>query len=175
MARYDSLAISLHWSIAILVAFLATLGLLFDDLPRASQPYWINIHAVVGLLFFALVILRALWRRASPPPPLPGEFDEFSRRYSHPIHMLMYAIMLAIPPLGIVAFIWHGRVFNFGLFTLNFGVKSDRTVFHPAETYHLYLVYLLLALIALHILAALWHQFVRKDHILLRMMPRARS
>jgi cytochrome b561 len=175
MARYDNVAITLHWLIVVMVAGLATLGLTFDYFPKASQPTWINLHAVFGLLFFTLVILRMLWRIGHKPPDLnPGEFEEFSRRASHPVHMLMYAVMLAIPPLGIVAFIWHGRAFNFGLFTLDFGVKSDRAVFHPAEDYHGWLVYTLLGLIALHVLAAIWHQFIRKDHLMLRMMPEPR-
>jgi cytochrome b561 len=173
--RYDTVAIALHWSIAVLVGGMAILGLSFDQFPKATQPYWINMHAVVGLLFFALVLLRLFWRLGHRPPDLPGEFDAFSRRASHPVHLLMYAVMLAIPPLGIVAFIWHGRAFNFGLFTLDFGVKSDRAVFHPAEDYHGWLVYTLLGLIALHIAAAIWHQFIRRDHLMLRMMPGPRN
>ncbi len=169
--RYDGVAISFHWAIVFLIAGLGTVGLLFDDFPKATQPFWINLHALFGLLFFALVILRLLWRIGHKPPELPAEAGEFSRRTSHPVHMLMYAIMLAIPPLGVVAFIWHGRAFNLGLFTVDFGVKSDRAIFHPAEDYHGLLVYTLFALIALHVAAALWHQFIRKDHLLLRMMP----
>ena len=83
--------------------------------------------------------------------------------------------MLAIPPLGIVAFVWHGRAFDFGLFRIDFGVKSDRAIFHPAEDYHGWLVYTLFALVALHALAALWHHFIRRDDVLRRMWPGPRA
>ena len=172
--RYDVVAITLHWIIVVLVAGLGTVGLLFDDFAKATQPFWINLHAVFGLLFFTLVILRLLWRIGHTPPDLPANVGEFARRASHPMHMLMYAVMLAIPPLGVVAFVWHGRAFNFGLFTLDFGVKANRAIFHPAEDYHGWLVYGLFGLIALHGMAALWHQVLRKDHLMLRMMPGAR-
>ena len=47
-----------HWAVAALVVFLGTLGLLFDDIPKESRPFWINIHGCVGLVYFALVIAR---------------------------------------------------------------------------------------------------------------------
>lgn len=171
IARYDTGAIHLHWLIAVLVLCIGAVGLLFEDMPKAVRPTAINLHAIFGLLFFALVIFRIFWRATHTPPPLPADVDAFSRKASHPLHMLMYAIMLTIPPLGIIAFVWHGRAFNFGLFTIDFGVKSDRAIFHPAEDYHGWLVYALFALVALHALAALWHHFIRRDDVLRRMWP----
>jgi cytochrome b561 len=102
---------------------------------------------------------------------LPEEVGAFSRRLSTPVHVLLYALMFVIPVLGIVTFIWHGRVFDFGIFQVNFAVKSNRAVFHPTEDIHGYLAYALFALAGLHALAALWHQFIRRDGTLLRMWP----
>ena len=169
--RYDPVAMSLHWIIAGLVLFLAALGLSWDYFPRGTRPFWLNIHAIVGLVFFALVIARAAWRATHKPPELPADVDQLSKTLSHPLHLLMYGLMLTIAVLGIVAFIWHGRVFNFGLFTLDFGVASTRAVFHPAQSYHALAVYGLLGLIGLHAAAALWHHFWRRDGVLARMLP----
>ncbi len=175
LVRYDAGAIHLHWLIAVLVFFIGAVGLRLDGMAKADQPTWINLHAIFGLLFFTLVIIRVFWRATHTPPELPADVDAFSRKASHPLHMLMYAIMLAIPPLGIVAFVWHGRAFDFGLFRIDFGVKSDRAIFHPAEDYHGWLVYTLFALVALHALAALWHHFIRRDDVLRRMWPGPRA
>jgi len=56
---------------------------------------------------------------------------------------------------------------------VNFGVASNRAVFEPTEDLHGYLAYALFALAAVHISAALWHHFVRRDGILARMWPTA--
>jgi cytochrome b561 len=79
--------------------------------------------------------------------------------------------MLVIPIIGIVTFIWHGRVFDFGLFKIDPGIKSNKAIFHPTEDWHGYLAYVLFALIGLHILGALWHQFIRRDGVLRRILP----
>ncbi len=170
-ARYGAGAIAFHWTVAALIVVLGALGLLFDDIPRESRPFWINLHATVGLVYCALVIARLAWRWANPPPDLPSEIEEFSRRTSQATHLMLYALMLTIPVFGVIAFVWHGRAFDFGLFQLSFGVPSVRSVFRPAETIHQLLAYALFALAALHAAAALWHHTVRRDGVLMRMMP----
>lgn len=171
--RYDVGAIAFHWTVAALIVFLGALGLLFDDIPKPSRPFWINVHGSVGLIYLALVIARLAWRAVHPPPRLPAGVGELFRRASSAAHHLMYALMLAIPAAGIIAFVWHGRVFDYGLFQLNFGVPSDGAIFHPAEAIHQLLAYSLFALVGLHVAGALWHQYVRRDGVLLRMLPSA--
>ena len=170
-ARYGSGAIAFHWVMAALIVVVGVLGLLHDSWPKSTQGFWINIHALVGLLVWVLVMARFWWRRTHVPPDLPPDIGEFSRRWSYPVHVLLYALIFVIPVLGIVTFIWHGRAFNFGLFKVDFGVHSNRAIFHPTEDIHGYLAYALFTLAGLHALAALWHHFIRHDGILLRMWP----
>ena len=172
-ARYDAGAIAFHWTVAAFVLFLGGLGLLFEDIPKDSRPFWINVHGSVGLIYLAAVIARLAWRAAHRPPPLPADLGAFWRRGSAATHHLMYLLMLLIPAAGIVAYVWHGRLFNYGLFQLNFGVPSDKAIFHPAEKIHQYLAYSLFALVGLHVVGALWHQYFRRDGVLLRMLPGA--
>jgi cytochrome b561 len=169
--RYDTAAVALHWIVATLMVFLGALGLLFDDIPRAARPFWINVHACVGLVYFALVIARVLWRSFNRPPDLPPDIGEFDRRTSFVAHHLLYALMLLIPIFGVVAYVWHGRAFDYGMLALNFGVASNPGVFHPAEKIHQWLAYALFAVAALHAFAALYHHFVRRDGVLVRMLP----
>jgi cytochrome b561 len=169
--RYSPVAISLHWIMAALILFSGVLGLLLDDWPKDTKLFWINIHAQVGLLVLVLLLARIWWRRTHTPPPLPAEVSEISRRASHPVHLLIYALMLMVPVVGIVAFVWHARILDFGLFSIDFGVKSNGPVYHQAEDIHLWLTYGLLALVAGHAVAALWHHFISRDTVLLRMLP----
>jgi cytochrome b561 len=171
LTRYGSTAVAFHWAVAALVVFLGTLGILFDDIPKESRPFWINIHGCVGLVYFVLVIARLGWRASHTPPDLPPDIGEFDRRFSLAAHRLLYALMVLIPMFGFVAFVWHGRVFDYGLARLNFGVAANRGVFEPAEEIHQLLAYCLFGLAALHALAALYHHFVRRDGVLVRMLP----
>jgi len=155
----------------LLIVGVGTLGLLHDTWPKRTQGFWINIHALVGLLVWVLLIARFWWRSAHPPPALPPQAGEFSRRVSGPVHGLLYILIFAIPVFGIVTFIWHGRVFDFGLFRVSFGVRSKPAIFHPTEDIHGYLAYALFALAGAHAIAALWHHFVRHDGVLGRMWP----
>jgi len=173
--RYDPGAIRFHWAMAVLVVIVGVLGLLHDSWPKATQSFWINIHALCGLALWALLMARFGWRMKHPPPPLPPEAGALSRVLARPVHLTMYALLFVIPILGIVTFIWHGRAFDFGLFKVDFGVQKNRAIFHPTEDIHGYLAYTLFTVAGLHALAALWHQFVRRDGVLSRMWPGGRG
>lgn len=169
--RYGRVAIAFHWSTVFLLVVVGTLGLLHDDWPKRTQAYWINVHALAGLLLWGVLIARLAWRLRHKPPALPANAGELARRLSDPVHRVLYALLLIIPVVGIVTFVFHGRVFDFGFFKIDPGIKSNRTIFHPTEDLHGYLAYALFTLAALHALAALWHRFVRRDAMLSRMWP----
>jgi cytochrome b561 len=124
-ARYGAGAVTFHWTVAALIVFLGGLGLLFDDIPRGARPFWINVHVCVGLIYFAAVIARVLWRTTHKAPDLRLDIGEFSRRTSFAVHHLLYVLMLLIPVVGVMARVWHGRGFDYGVFQLDFGAASD--------------------------------------------------
>jgi cytochrome b561 len=171
--RYTQGAMALHWIMAVLIVAVGVLGLLHDSWPRRSQAFWINLHALIGLLVWVLIVVRLWWRLTHPPPALPPDTGVLPRRLSYAAHLLLYVLVFVIPLVGIVTFVWHGRAFDFGLFRVDFGVRSNRAIFHPTEDVHGYLAYTLFALIGIHVLAALWHQFVWRDRLLQRMWPAA--
>ena len=171
--RYTHGAMALHWIMAVLIVAVGVLGLLHDSWPRRSQAFWINLHALIGLLVWVLIVVRLWWRLRHPPPALPPEIGLLPRRLSSAAHLLLYLLVFIIPLVGIVTFVWHGRPFDFGLFRVDLGVRSNRAIFHPTEDVHGYLAYTLFALIGIHVLAALWHQFVGRNRLLQRMWPAA--
>jgi cytochrome b561 len=169
--RYGSGAIAFHWIMAFLVVVVGTLGLLHDSWPKRTHLFWINVHAILGLLLWLTLIARFWWRMRHAPPNWPPEVGTLSRRLSTSVHLGLYALMFITPIVGVVTFIWHGRIFDFGLFQINFGIRSNRTIFEPTEDIHGYLAYAIFALAGIHMLAALWHQFVLRDRVLGRMWP----
>jgi len=169
--HYRGGAIAFHWAMFVLVVIVGVLGLLHDSWPKQTQAFWINVHALIGILLWFLLLARFGYRLRNPPPALPAEIGAFSRRFSSPVHFALYTLMFVIPIVGVVTFIYHGRVFDFGVFELNLGVKKNRAIFEPTEDIHGYLAYALFALAGLHALAALLHQFVLHDGVLARMWP----
>jgi cytochrome b561 len=153
----------------LLVVAVGVLGLLHDSWPKESQRFWINIHALLGLGLWFVLFARIAWRLRHPPPPLPQTIGKMTRLAAGWVHFALYVVLFITPIVGIITFVYHGRVFDFGLFKIDPGIKSNRAIFHPTEDLHGYLAYAIFALAAVHALAALWHQFVLRDGLLLRM------
>lgn len=172
--HYRLVAIAFHWTMFVLVVVVGVLGLLHDSWPKSTQAYWINVHALIGILLWVTLLARFGYRLHHPPPSLPANIGAFSRRFSSPVHFALYGLMFIVPIIGVVTFLYHGRVFHFGLFDLDFGVKKNRAVFEPTEDIHGYLAYALFALAGLHALAALWHHLMLRDRVLVRMWPARR-
>jgi cytochrome b561 len=174
-ARYSSIAIAFHWAMFVLVVVVGILGLLHDSWPKQTQAFWINVHALIGICLWLVLLARFAYRVRHVPPALPTGIGALSRRLSGPVHLTLYALMLVIPIVGFVTFIYHGRVFHFGLFDLNLGIKKNPAIFEPTEDIHGYLAYGLFAVAGLHALAALWHHFIRHDGVLRGMWPTLRD
>jgi cytochrome b561 len=172
LQRYGTGAIVFHWTMFVLVVCVGVLGLLHDSWPKQTQRFWINIHALVGLSLWLVLIARLWWRRRHPAPAPFENLGALTRRLSGPVHYVLYALMFVTPIVGLVTFVYHGRILDFGLFQVNFGIASNRAIFHPTEDLHGYLAYALFGLAGIHGLAALWHQFIVRDRLLARMWPK---
>ena len=170
--RYGRAAMTFHWLTFALVVVVGVLGLLHDDWPKQTQSFWINIHALSGTFLWLLVMARLAWR-VRHEPPAAADLRPLARRLASSTHLILYLLLLVIPVVGLVTFIYHGRVFDFGVFQIDPGIKKDRAVFHPTETVHGYLAYALFAFASLHAAAALWHHFYLRDGVLRRMWPPA--
>jgi cytochrome b561 len=88
----------------------------------------------------------------------------------YPNTFSLYVLLFTTPIIGIITFVYQGRVLDFGIFKIDFGIMSNRAIFHPTEDLHGYLF----ALAGIHALAALWHQFILRDRLLDRMWPARR-
>jgi len=173
--RYGAGAIMFHWTMFVLVVCVGVLGLLHDSWSKQTQGFWINIHALLGLLLWLMLIARFWWRRRHAPPAPPANTGALERRLAVAAHFALYALMFVIPIIGLITFVYHGRVLDFGLFHVNFGIKSNRAIFHPTEDLHGYLAYALFGLAGFHALVALWHQFILRDGLLARMWNKTRQ
>ena len=173
-ARYGTVAIALHWGIAVLVVFAVSTGLVTASADDAiSTQAGLKFHQSYGLAIFALAVVRAVWRLTHPAPPLPAGTSRVQRIAAPVTHTTLYLILLGLPLGGYASLAARGRTVSFaGLFDLpnvmplSFKLASQSLDLHRTGGYVLY------ALLALHIGAALYHHFALKDGVLARMWPR---
>ncbi|MGD9816287.1 MAG: cytochrome b/b6 domain-containing protein [Hyphomonadaceae bacterium] len=195
--RYTAVAIVLHWAIAFAILLLIPLGFwmheaaehgaVSDNVFRAYQ-----LHKSIGLTVLALSIARLAWRLINPPPPMPAHMPGWERFVAKATHWAFYALMLALPLSGwlYVSAGWSihdeqplvvtTRYFDlfrvpalFGLPQASEGVRAAAA--EAAFTAHWVLAYAMIALAALHVLAALKHHLFDRDEVLAHMIPGLRA
>jgi cytochrome b561 len=170
-SRYDLVAIILHWSIALLIAAAFLLGLTVDDFPKAWSKAVVNVHVLLGVAVLALTLVRIGWRIGHKPPPLPIASNSLLENSAKAVHLLLYALMLAVPGIGVPTLLYRGRGVDFGLFEIPPLLPRVPEMFRPLTDLHELSAYALLSLGLGHIVAALYHQMVLRDGLVRRMVP----
>jgi len=169
-ARYDRLAILFHWVMAALLFYAAASILIADDLPRGAFRDLIKTsHNSVGAVVVVLLALRILWRMVSTAPPMPDGMSPRQQRLARLAHFGLYGLMAAVPLLGMAAHFLRGRGLEFGFFSIASPLAANRALSRSIKEVHELAAYALLGLVAFHIAAALWHQFIKRDGLMGRM------
>jgi cytochrome b561 len=180
--RYGNVAMTLHWLIALLAIGNLCSGLAFANFMSHDNPWRftiIQMHKSVGLTILVLSVLRLLWRLVNPVPPLPAGESPLLKFLERLIHFLFYFLIIAIPlagwllvsasPTGIPTmyfglFQWPNLPFFDGM------TRPERGHYtHLFATAHSLMAFLTIALVVVHVSAALYHQFIRRDNLLGRM------
>ena len=166
-----------HWLVAALIFTQFALGWL--AVAWRLSPAKLNLfvwHKSIGMLLLVLVVLRLLWRLRNPAPALPANTSAWERRAAHASHALLYVLMLAMPLTGWIHNSAAGIPFRiFWSLPLPALVAPDKQLAGLAASAHFWLFVAFSALLVLHIAAALWHHFVKRDNLLSRMLPARRN
>lgn len=167
--RYTATAIVLHWLMALLIFVVFPLGLYMTGLtlsPTKLQLY--SYHKWLGVTLLVLALLRILWRVAHRPPQL--DLPVWQKRLSDAVHMLLYALLIAIPMSGWLMSSAKGfQTVWLGIVPLPDLIEKDKELGHLLAEIHANWSYLLLVVVALHIAAALKHRYIDRDEIMGRM------
>jgi cytochrome b561 len=169
---YTPIARVLHWTIAALVLFMLPLGVVIaNEWGGPAQTFLYNLHKSIGATLIPLVIVRLLYRLSNPPPPLPSDLPAIQQFAAHATHWALYALLLAQPIVGyIMTSAYPAPVPFFGLFNLPAIWPENRALSDQLVVVHMYFGLAIAAVAAMHFGAALFHHFVRKDRILMRMI-----
>lgn len=173
--RYGWGTILLHWLIALI--FIGQFGLGFVMVGTESQRTafeLIQLHKSFGFLLLGLIILRIAWRLGNPAPALPRSVGQFERRTAPLAHLALYAFQIALPLSGwalVSVSTLEIPSLPFNLFIMpNLPLAESDAAESFWAAAHWYLAYAGMALVALHIAAALRHHFQLRDTVLTRMI-----
>ncbi len=174
MQKYSIQAMTLHWLMALLIIWAFAIGWIVDEFPQliADRGKYMGWHKWIGVTVFALALLRLSERILHRAPPLPATTVRWERAASHLVHGLLYVLMFAVPLSGYFYSAAAGRqVIYLGLVPLPMFIEPNAALKPVFKSIHIFLNYTLLSLFALHILAALKHQFINRDSVFARMVP----
>ena len=171
MTRYSTPAIVLHWLMALLIFAAFPLGLYMVDLPLSPDKLKLySYHKWIGVTVFLLIAVRLAWRLTHTPPPLPESIVAWQRRASAVVHGLLYLLMIVIPLSGWLMSSAKGfQTVWFGVLPLPDLVEKNRELGELLAGVHKALNFTLLALVVLHVGAALKHHFIERQLFLQRM------
>ena len=170
--RYSATAKFAHWLIFILVVaqYIAARNM-GNHNPGQPVDAASNVHASIGVLIVALALWRLLARLSSPVAPSP-EIPRWQQIAGHAVHKSLYLLLIAMPIFGLLAAANEGAQFTlFGMFVLPSLVQPESALGEFGEKAHEILAPIIFLVVALHVAAALFHRFVRRDGVLARMLP----
>jgi cytochrome b561 len=169
---YGAVAKILHWLIFALLAVQYAIGSIMPHIGRHTQDEgWVAWHFSVGAAILFFIVLRLAWRLFHPVPQLPT-LTPWERVSAGFVHWALYLLVLVMTLLGWAAANARGwDVHLFGMATLPAIAPNGSHWGHEAGDIHNILVYVLLGFIVLHVAAALYHYFVKRDQVVARMLP----
>lgn len=179
MGSYGTVAKWFHWITVLLLAVALPVGFVIQHITEehdgATKLVFYAIHESAGVTLFVVVLLRLLWRRFHPPPPLPDSVPPPLRIAAEAVHHTLYALLLLQPVLGFVAtnawgFPLRGATAYLGLIDFPKFMETNEDLAGVVQAIHNTIGWSILVLVALHVSAVVFHQAIRRDGLLLRMV-----
>lgn len=190
--RYSTVAVLLHWIIAICIFAMLGLGWFMSDLPKdapkqlaydlfnlgiytwdlakeaSPRTFYFGLHKSIGVTLLAFIVLRLFWRITHKPPAMLSSYSVMERKLATAAHHILYLLMLMIPVSGLVM----AAASKYGVkwFEIKIIPGLDnaglRDAFHEV---HEITTLILTIVLLLHIAGALKHKFIDKDDTMKRM------
>jgi cytochrome b561 len=169
---YSMTARALHWLTAALVLTLLPLGVIIaNEWGGPLQDPLYDLHRSIGAVMIPVIILRLGYRLTHQPLPLPADIPPFQQAAAHATHWALYALLVAQPFVGWVATsAYRAPITVFGLFELPPIWPQDRPLSERLFVVHALIAAAIAGLATVHIGAAVYHHFVRRDRVVMRMI-----
>ena len=169
LTEYGLISKFLHWASAILLFFQIPLGFYLVDLDFGPERLNIeNIHVVVGLSLFYLVILRLLYKIFNPTPKLKTSIFKGQNFLAKLNHVLLYVTILSITLSGILKKLFDGETLS--IFFKKIKIQENFELTELFYDIHVFSNYLMIALIIIHIMAVIIHKLFFNDNLLKKIL-----
>jgi cytochrome b561 len=172
LTAWGSVARTFHWLMAVIIIGQVVLGKYAHGLDRTPEKLNLMMwHKSIGITLLLLVLLRLMWALISPRPRADSAAARWERTAAWLSHISLYVLMLAIPLSG-----WlmnSAKNVPFSLYRLvpwPTLIGPNEALGKVFEEWHESLVAVMLVLLLIHVAAALWHHFLKRDKVLLRML-----
>ncbi len=174
---YGTIAKAFHWVMFLILLGMVAVGYYMYELP-ADTPQQMgykfglyDYHKSFGILILLLVVLRLGWRMINPVPKMPGGMRKIEIFSAHAMHVLLYIMMFIQPLSGWLMSSYGGHPVKFFGSVLPALADKDKALGDIFHEVHEITAALLIALFAIHVAAALFHHFIRKDDVMKKMLP----
>ena len=160
------------WSLALVIVGMLVYGWWMNHLAaRPDRFFHRSIHADIGYVVLLLMVARLIWRSLNPVPALPADTPGWQRIAARISHGALYGTTILVALLGWAHSGAHKPDYAdwFGLFRVPQFTSTDKADVDLYENLHIYTAYVLIALVVIHISAALIHHFFQRDDVLKRM------
>ena len=175
--RYSNVAVTIHWLTVALVLTQVVIGFTFHRFmePGPARDELFTWHKTLGALILLTSLIRLGYRLNNPPPPFPTDLPEWRRKAAVWNHRLFYLLLIVLPVTGLVAVsgMTHDSWFTplIGGIPLPVVPGISKDTGEMSGDLHVVLVFTTIALLLLHVGAALYQQFVEHDRAAGRMPP----
>lgn len=170
--QFTTLAKWLHWLVAFFLLSVIFVASSFAFVDPADRAEGIPVHVSIGLIVLFLTLVRLAWRAVSPPPPIPAGTPSWAQRGAAIGHFMLYGLILFQAAIGIwMAALSPVNIRFFNGFDLSALAPASAGSLVYLRQIHFAGACLLTATLVAHVGAALWHHFVRRDDVLIRMLP----
>ena len=170
---YGSMAIAIHWLVALAVFGLFGLGYWMVDLTYYHD--WYNkapdIHRSIGMLLLAVMVFRVVWKWLNASPSAPSGHKRWEVRSAQAAHTLLYLLLFVAMASGYLISTADGSSISvFGWFEVPSLTGQTKKMEEPAGTVHYWATWAIIVLSAIHAAGALKHHFIDRDNTLRRML-----
>ena len=169
LTEYGLISKFLHWASAILLFFQIPLGFYLVDLDFGPERLNLeNIHVIIGLSLFYLVILRLLYKIFNPTPKLQPSIFKGQNFLAKLNHVLLYVTILSITLSGILKKLFDGETLS--IFFKKIKIRENFELTELFYDVHVFSNYLMIALIIIHIMAVIIHKLFFNDNLLKKIL-----
>jgi cytochrome b561 len=164
--HFSPLARLLHWTMAPLIIAMLFIGVGMVATVSRAHTTLVAIHRPLGIALLLLVVVRAGVRITRGSPPLPSDMPKSQRFAAKASHLLLYALMAAMPLIGWAMLSAAGYpVTLYGPLHLPPIAPHNVELFALLRALHTWLAFALFATVLLHLAAALFHGLIRRDGV----------